>query len=73
MDKQPTYYRDLKTIYENSEERERFKIEAKAAASLNHPNIAINVNTPGDKYEQEADNPLFLTNFLQFCCLFVTR
>jgi serine/threonine protein kinase len=27
-------------ISSNSEERERFKIEAKAAASLNHPNIA---------------------------------
>ncbi len=27
-------------ITANSEERERFKIEAKAAASLNHPNIA---------------------------------
>ena len=27
-------------IAANSEERERFKIEAKAAAALNHPNIA---------------------------------
>jgi len=27
-------------ISANSEERERFKIEAKAAAALNHPNIA---------------------------------
>ncbi|NIS17648.1 MAG: protein kinase, partial [Phycisphaerae bacterium] len=29
-----------KPISNNSEERERFKIEAKAAAALNHPNIA---------------------------------
>ncbi len=27
-------------IAENSEERKRFEIEAKAAAALNHPNIA---------------------------------
>ena len=38
----------------NSEERERFKIEAKAAASLNHPTIATIHNI------EEVDNQMFL-------------
>jgi serine/threonine protein kinase/Tfp pilus assembly protein PilF len=41
-------------ISSNSEERERFKIEAKAAASLNHPNIAT------IHAIEEVDNQMFL-------------
>lgn len=41
-------------ISSNSEERERFKIEAKAAASLNHPNIATIHSI------EEVDNQMFL-------------
>jgi serine/threonine protein kinase/Tfp pilus assembly protein PilF len=43
-----------KQISENTEERQRFKIEAKAAAKLNHPNIATIHSI------EEADNELFI-------------
>jgi serine/threonine protein kinase len=43
-----------KQISENSEDRERFKIEAQAAAALNHPNIAT------IHAIEEADNELFI-------------
>ncbi len=41
-------------ISENSEERQRFKIEAKAAAKLNHPNISTIHSI------EETDNELFI-------------
>ena len=41
-------------ITANSEERERFQVEAKAAASLNHPNIAT------IHAIEEADDELFI-------------
>ncbi len=44
-----------KHIAENAEERQRFKIEAKAAAKLNHPNIATIYSI------EEADEQLFIT------------
>ena len=43
-----------KYISENTEERQRFKIEAKAAAKLNHPNIATIHSI------EETDNELFI-------------
>ena len=43
-----------KQIAGNSEERERFKIEAKAAAALNHPNIATVYNI------EQTDSELFI-------------
>ncbi len=43
-----------KQISENSEDRERFKIEAQAAAALNHPNIATIHSI------EETDNELFI-------------
>ena len=41
-------------VASNSDERRRFEIEAKAAAALNHPNIATIYNI------EEADGELFL-------------
>ncbi len=41
-------------IAANSEERERFQIEAKAAASLNHPNIAT------IHASEEVDDEIFI-------------
>jgi serine/threonine protein kinase/Tfp pilus assembly protein PilF len=43
-----------KHISENTEERQRFKIEAKAAAKLNHPNIAAIYSI------EETENELFI-------------
>jgi eukaryotic-like serine/threonine-protein kinase len=43
-----------KHISENTEERQRFKIEAKAAAKLNHPNIATIYSI------EETENELFI-------------
>lgn len=43
-----------KHISENDEDRQRFKVEAKAAAKLNHPGIAIIHSI------EEADNELFI-------------
>ncbi len=43
-----------KHIAGNAEERKRFEIEAKAAAALNHPNIATIYNI------EEADDELFI-------------
>jgi serine/threonine protein kinase len=43
-----------KHIAANEEERERFKIEAQAAAALNHPNIAT------IHYIEEIDDELFI-------------
>ena len=41
-------------ISKNSDERKRFEIEAKAAAALNHPNIATVYSI------EEADDELFI-------------